>query len=100
MQMTSDCVSSQLWQPIGDMSLACWDNQSVVYHHASGNTYLIDYIPFELLKKCLLTACFTKDGLVVNFEAIKPDLALEDIKDFINQLLADLKARELIELKM
>lgn len=75
----------------------CWDGECVLYNDLSGDTHLLDELALALLTK-LQAAPRSADQLAAEFD-FDPDPAAEDEDGaaFLNTLLDDLAALQLVE---
>ncbi len=80
----------------GKVTTVFWGGDCVIYHHNSGNTHLMTDVPEVLLQHCLLSIPYELADLMT---IIKQDTELSDLdwSEYINQLLAILIKKELIE---
>ena len=80
----------------GQTSSVFWDKDCVVYHHESGNTHLVNDVPEDLLKRCLSHAPYDRNDLQSSIQQCS-EFSGQDLSEYINQLLAMLIKKDLIE---
>lgn len=80
----------------GLTSSVFWNKDCVVYHHESGNTHLISDVPEALLKRCLSNTPYDCDDLQVLIQECL-EFKVQDLPGYVNQLLAMLRKKDLIE---
>ncbi len=73
-----------------------WDRECVIYHHESGNTHLIADVPENLLQCCLSLIPYSEDDLLKLMQQFS-EPSEQDFSAYINQLLAMLINKDLIE---
>jgi len=80
----------------GKVTSAFWDKDCVIYHHESGNTHLMNDVPEALLKSCLSHIPYDRNDL---HEVIQQcsEFSEQDLSEYINELLAMLIKKNLIE---
>lgn len=80
----------------GLTSIVFWGKECVIYHHESGNTHLIHDVPQILLQSCLSSIPYSSDDLLMRLrQSTEP--SNKDLSAYINQLLAMLINKDLIE---
>ena len=80
----------------GQVTTVFWDKDCVIYHHNSGNTHLMTDVPEVLLQHCLLSTPYEQEDLLTSIQQ-NTEVAEQDWSEYINQLLAILLKKELIE---
>ncbi|NOQ14863.1 MAG: hypothetical protein GQ583_10370 [Methyloprofundus sp.] len=80
----------------GKVSFVFWDKDCIIYHHNSGNTHLINDVPEVLLKRCLSAIPYDQEDLLRSIQQYA-EFAGQDLSEYINQLLAILIKKDLIE---
>ncbi len=80
----------------GAVTTVFWGMECVIYHHDSGNTHLLNDVPEVLLKRCLLTVPYDLRDLQKSIQQ-GTEFTEQDWSEYINQLLAILLKKDLIE---
>ena len=89
-------LSNVKYRVYGKAVSVFWDKACVVYHHESGNTHLMNDVPEVLLKRCLSNTSFDRDDLLRSIQQ-RSKFSEQDLSEYINQLLAMLIKKDLIE---
>jgi len=80
------------------VSLAHWGNDTVVYHHGSAATYVINNVPLEISAVVFSGQIFSDRDFLVSIDKGLPEFTLQEKENYLSILKKQLLVMELIEI--
>ncbi len=74
-----------LYKRIGTVSIATWNEQSVIYHHESGDTHLLDSYCLPFAEILISNDIVNSDDLLNRFSGLNS--SMEQNQELVNNLL-------------
>ncbi|MCF7970306.1 MAG: hypothetical protein K9L22_03955 [Methylococcaceae bacterium] len=80
------------------VSLAHWGNDTLIYHHGSAATHIINNVPLEVSAVIFSGHIFSDRDFFASIDKGLPELAQQEQENYLNLLKKQLLVMELIEI--